>query len=295
MKWNADLEQRLRKTYPAKYKLASKQEDPKVAFDRVERVGDDSLFLEKANRFFFATPAQTVSAIEDVPTPVRSAWEAQTASNPYFGWVQGRLVEAEKPNSNGHMWSTSDLEFGSMSVKHGPFNFAHEPHHILGSIADNFLVSPSGDRLTAAAERPYIAVLASVWKFLWPQDFKAIQASSDSGDLFLSMECVSERVHCASSGERIGCDSIYSYQEFVGGQTCEHLRTRSSAMRLVNPSFLGMAAIVPPVRPGWSDAYASVMPQAAKLGEYTHDHVGAHLSDEQWTNIMANVILYTNR
>ena len=141
----------------------------------------------------------------------------------------------------------------------------------------------------AAAARPYIAATAAVWKWIYPGEAADLQRASDARRLYYSMECVAERVQCAGEA---GCGESFDYLAAMTdpASTCGHIRDRSSSRRMVNPSFLGGAVIVPPVRPGWKDASASVMRQAAHLAEETASANSQGLTASEWEALMAAVI-----
>jgi hypothetical protein len=62
------------------------------------------------------------------------------------------------------------------------------------------------------------------------------------------MECISEKLQCLT------CDQEFPYMA-KAHEKCEHLAASVKApRRFVNPVFLGGALIMPPVKPGWSDA-----------------------------------------
>ena len=82
---------------------------------------------------------------------------------------------------------------------------------------------------------------------------------------------------------------------------CEHLKERASIRHIVNPTFRGGALIVPPVRPGWQGATASVfqeavLQEAAKFAEQTEDVYsaarasGADITASAWEYMMASII-----
>lgn len=128
----------------------------------------------------------------------------------------------------------------------------------------------------------HIVADAAVWRFLYPDQTAIIEKAAADGALYYSMECVSREVTCLDLPGRPGCGETFAYAAYDGGQTCHHLRERSSVRRLVDPVFLGGAVIVPPVLPGWKGAEATVLRDAAALTEanqlddtHTHDQAMA--------------------
>jgi hypothetical protein len=199
-----------------------------------------------------------------------------------------------------------------MGVRHGPLNWLHQSRRIIGAIADGKLIHPAAPQENASfgmtststvlvngvpqqraswrpQERPFIAATAAVWKWLYPDEARDVEQASDSGRLYYSMECVAEKIQCA--GDR-GCGNSFDYLKAVTDPTsvCSHIRERSSTRRMVNPSFLGGAVIVPPMTPGWKDASATVVRQAASMAEATHAANHNGLTPAEWEGLMAAVI-----
>lgn len=220
-------------------------------------------------------------------------WGATPNPNPHMVWMQGRFVGAERPNRNGALWSTADLEVGQPTVTHGPLNWLHEERHIVGAIADARLIPASqGTEQAAATSDPHISALAAIWSWIWPQEASVVQMASDAGCLAYSMECIAQEIQCVGD---TGCGESFPYMQVAAaGGGCAHLRDRSSVRRLVNPTFLGGAVIVPPTRPGWADADATVLAEAAKLAERAYEDAGRpDIPANTWEQLMAGVVDYT--
>lgn len=218
-------------------------------------------------------------------------WEKAATPNKHMMWVQGRFVGAEKANRNGALWSTADLEMGAPTVTHGPLNWLHEAKHIVGALADQRLITPGTENASAVSD-PYIAVLAGVWRWIYPDEAWVIEQASDQDRSYFSMECVSDSVECAGDS---GCGASAKYTDYLSGigGTCSHMRERSGVRRFSNPTFLGGAIIVPPVRPGWADANAQVLQQAALLAEKSYEDAGRpDVPASVWETLMAGVVAY---
>jgi len=201
------------------------------------------------------------------------------------------LVGAEKANKNGAFWSTGDLEMGLPTVQHGPINWLHEGRHVIGSIADSNLVTHqhADDQ---PLQEPYIAIAAAIWKWLYPDEAQVIQQASDQDALRLSMECVSDQVRCIGSN---GCGQSFDYNDYMRKSpgVCQHIIDGSSTRQLVNPTFLGAAIIVPPVRPGWPGAKAQVMKRASAMAEKAFEDAGnPNISAALWEQLMASVVMF---
>jgi hypothetical protein len=129
-----------------------------------------------------------------------------SATGPHL-WVSGRYVGAEKANSNGAYWSTSDLQSGEASVAHGPVNWLHEERHVIGAIAGSRFVDR--EVADAAGLNPHIVALAAVWPWLYPGEARLIEQASEAGSLWFSMECVSREVACIDES----CGKSLPYRE----------------------------------------------------------------------------------
>lgn len=309
---------------------------PKVEA-KAEVLGDQGFLTEVAGRVILTARADTLTEAGDLPPELAERWEKAATGNPYMMWLQGRFVEAEKANRNGAFWSTDDLQFGEMSVRHGPLNWLHEDKTVIGTIADNALIHPAASTtlpnvasmnvpgwhrdearlgyqtgngfitdeqivhqssqfaslFEQPAARPYMAAVSAIWKWVHPDKVQAIESAADQNRLYYSMECVAREMSCQSDETREGCGKSYDYVTAMLSpeKCCEHIQARSSARRMVDPSFLGGAVIVPPTQPGWGDARVEVMRQAARLAEQTEAAAG-DMSDTEWEQLMAGVLQF---
>jgi hypothetical protein len=126
---------------------------------------------------------------------------------------------------------------------------------------------------------------------VYPHEAAVVEMASQLGQLAYSMECVSEQVQCVGPH---GCGESFPYNEFAAGKCCQHLKERSSIRRLVNPTFLGGAVIVPPTKPGWAEANAMVMRQAAAMAEDAYEQAGRpDIPATVWEQLMAGVVSYS--
>lgn len=227
-----------------------------MAATRASEAPERAFVTESAGKVILAAPATAISDPEQLPRELALAWQKAAKSNDSYLWLAGRFVEADRPNRNKAMWSTKDLELGEPTVANGPLNWLHEERHIIGSIADAKLVKV--DRQAAGAVGNHIAAAAVVWPWLWPNEARMIAAASQEGRLWYSMECISREVAC------LECDNTMTYRDYMtkASERCGHMRM-GSARRFAQPTFLGGAVILPPVRPGWANANAEVMQRAA--------------------------------
>jgi hypothetical protein len=266
-----------------------------------EPLQDEGFLTEVAGKVILTAPASTITMASELPKELAGRWEQAANGNRYMLWLQGRFVEAEKANRNGAYWSTEDLQFGEMTVRHGPLNWLHEEQTIIGTIADNALIMPEAPALQQAAAvadprpRPFIAAVSAVWKWVHPEKAHLVERAADMGSLYYSMECVAREMSCQSDENHEGCGQSFDYVTAMTQpeQTCEHIAGRTSARRMVDPAFLGGGVIVPPTQPGWGDANVEIIKQAASLAEQvppTHD-----MSDAQWETLMRQVVKYAAR
>jgi hypothetical protein len=282
---------------------------PEKAKARGEALGEQGFLTEVGGRVILTAPAST--SFEGLPKELASRWSEMASGSDHMMWLQGRFVEAEQANRNGAFWSTADLQFGSMSVNHGPLNWLHQEKTVIGTIADNALIQPeaitaeqayyNGTITTNTANalldtvmpRPYLAAASAVWKWVHPDKVAAIENAYEQGKLFYSMECIGRAIACTTDGTREGCGKEFDYVTAMVSpeKTCEHIAGRSSARRIVDPSFLGGAAIVPPVQPGWGAANVEIMRQAASLAEQTSGSLG-DMTASEWEHLMAAVVSF---
>jgi hypothetical protein len=231
--------------------------------DEPVRVAAQVAFVsEIGQKLVFAAPGTTGFDVSHLPREIAAGFQKASAANPYNLWVTGRYVEADRPNRNAAYWSTADLEVGQPSVAHGPINWNHQEKEIIGCIAATELVKV--ERQAASDVGSHIVALAAVWGFIYPERARAVQKASEDQKLWYSMECISREVACLSGD----CGVVLPYRDYMTRQTsrCEHM-LGGAPRRFVDPVFGGGAMIVPPVRPGWANADARVMKQAAALAE----------------------------
>jgi hypothetical protein len=191
--------------------------------------------------------------------------------------ITGRLVGAEQANDNGQFWAAEDLEFGIGSVAHGPLNWLHNEHKIIGCLTGASLVERATSA-SAAIEPTHIRADAVMWSYLFPGETMVVREAAAASKLFYSMECVSKNVQCAGPN---GCGATMAYTDAHNKteKACAHIRDRASYRRFIKPAFQGAAVIVPPVQPGWSNASADVLrrvgasKEGRALAAFTDDEV----------------------
>jgi hypothetical protein len=281
-----------------------------------------TLVFELNESIFFAAPAHLAAE----PSPDHaSEWELPTQVSPYIRWVAGDFVESGNPNSNGQYWTANDLALGQYTITYSPLNLLHRFKTPVGFFHSTRRApstsSPSvqwasatttteaqwavsaltvpGQATTTTTPSPSeefrIQFLAGMWTHIFPEEFSVVQAASEQNRLFASMECVGSRLHCM--GDK-GCDKQFDY--FAVDTHCAHLRERTSVRHIVDPIFRGGGLIVPPVRPGWKEARATVLEdemaslisKAESAQAVYRDWVkgGYDLSASEWELLMAQVV-----
>jgi hypothetical protein len=229
-----------------------------------------------------------------LPQDVQAKWEHASKANENFLYIQGRFVEADAPNGNKALWTSEGLALGQPTVANGPLNLLHDETRIIGVINDSHLVEASdGQQREAAAAvlNTHIVAQAVVWKFLFPRETAAIQAASDRGQLWYSMECASRSVTCMT------CGTEMSHNEGVerNGRACGHVREGSAVRRFNEPTFLGGAVIMPPALPGWARADAKVMKEAASVAERAGLTEDGSLGRDEAEAMVAQIIQFAAR
>jgi hypothetical protein len=248
--------------------------------------GTPALLTTVGSRTLLTCRAEVVRSADQVPREMAARWELAAARNPHFLFLQGRFVEAERANVNGAFWSTEDLQFGEPSVRNGPLNMLHDLGAIVGCLSDGQLFYPE-----QAAGRPHIVAQAVVWKSLFPKAAAAIERAAEAESIWFSMECTADRVRCetSSDGTRQGCGQEFSWEQARGDArgACEHVRHRTSQRRMVNPSFMGAAIILPPVKPAWGDADVELVKEAARQVPADHG-----IDEAVIESLMAEIFAY---
>lgn len=270
----------------------------------------ETMVLERGASAYMVNVARLVRSQDDVSADLAASVKTDFSiekSNPMITWIAGDFVESDRPNSNKQFWTAGDLELAEYSILHAPLNMVHKFRTPVGFFADTKVVRTkrakaveTADEIAAAAKTPLkIQALSGMWSHIFPFETVQVEAANDSGLLFYSMECRGTHLTCAGDS---GCGETFEYLKVA--THCEHLKQRTSVRHIVNPTFRGGALIVPPVRPGWKSAHASVvtdavMLEAAAFAAQNEDQYnvlnasGADLSASAWEQLMTQVIQAT--
>ena len=239
-----------------------------------------------------------MEVIDDSKETAASWATEHIALRPDFGWIVGRYVEADKPNRNGHIFPLEDLRAAHGLVVHTPLNMLHRAHHVIGTFTATELLAgvesaiPFAASEQAAMLNSHVEALAAVWRYAFPDEYRAVQSAFRERSAWLSMEAVPRTITCA-------VDNLeFAYKGPVHDSYCEHLRASPRARRRLNqPHFVGGATIIPPTRPGWANAdirdIAGVIEKHLDEAEMVYDKIAAdapHLDSTAWTELMAVVL-----
>ena len=181
------------------------------------------------------------------PSPTTTTTPTWTADS-FVTRISADLVRSGEPNRNGALFLDEDLQYGLASVADRPINFAHATLDVCGVITAAEIV------LASDGNGGVIQVRGMLWD--WVQTDRVIEArawlESDPDEAYVSMECIPNHVQCYGPN---GCGLFFDYLDVLMGECCVHILDRTSQRRMVNPVFQGMALILPPVKPGWSEAH----------------------------------------
>lgn len=181
------------------------------------------------------------------------AWaERNIVPNPAFKWVLGKYVEADNANSNMQYWSLEDLRKSHKTIRNSPLNLLHKPKYVVGSYVDTELVYPMTDEAEDLTSNPFIEALAVYWKYYFAEEFGKVEEAHARGDLYFSMECVSETITEVWPDGTLG--ETFKYMGPSHQSYSEAINSRECARKFNEPHFLGGALIIPPTRPGWKKA-----------------------------------------
>lgn len=185
--------------------------------------------------------------------------ERRVRSDPDLGWIVGNFVEADVPNSNGHLFPLPALQTAIGVIQDKALNWLHQSNYIVGHYADaNF-----GDLPLEASEATtstIIEALACFYRLTFADEYAEVQKAHDQGSLFFSMECQSPTVTCPTAYG--GCGGQYVFAGRYSDSYCEHLQQPKFStakgprvpIQVDQPHFQAGAIILPPVKPGWNRA-----------------------------------------
>lgn len=268
----------------------------------------ETIVLDKGRSNYLVNVARLVKTEDDVSSDLAASVADDTwkidRSSPFVQWIAGDFVESGNPNSNTQFWTAGDLELSEYSIRYSPLNMVHKFRQPIGFYAETKVVKLKRDE--AAEGNLKIQALSGLWSHIFPFEAAQVEAADAEGLLFYSMECRGTHLTCGTDEPRglTGCGQTFDYMSV--NSHCQHLLGRSSVRHIVNPTFRGGAIIVPPVRPGWKSAHASVLQDAvmqeaaafAEQNEKAYNQLtsdGVDISASAWEQLMAMVVTATER
>lgn len=259
--------------------------------------------IETDRAFFLGASARLVSDGERC-----EAWaETYVRSDPDIKWIVGNYVEADRANSNGHIFPLADLLDSQHTLINKPLNMLHADQYIIGAYAGAHLLTPDGETFTssmlpayaaltaaAAGLRPTMEALAGMWHKRFHDEYMAIKRAHGEGNLFFSMEAVPPTVTCPNA-------ECAMTAEFVGLESetyCEHMNGKILPKILNQPVFCGGAIIIPPVRPGWNRADVKTISALVRANQGRAEAayeaaktLAPHLSASSWEAVMGELLM----
>lgn len=260
-----------------------------------------SLIVSGKRSFWLGCPARLA---EDAMADKFKAWaETVVRTDPDLKWILGNFVEADRANSNGHIFPLGDLVTAQETLQGKPLTMLHADQYIVGYYAGGKLLDAQGETLTAemvstltadladTGPRPYMEAVAGIWHRRFDDEYKAIRRAHGEGNLFFSMEAVPPTVSCPT------CKLTADFDGLESETYCEHMNGPILPKILNQPVFCGGAIIIPPVRPGWGNADVKTISQAIKANaeraEALYDaarELTPHLTPGAWEGVMGELL-----
>ena len=242
-----------------------------------------TILTENDSSFFFMAEAQVIDTDRDMA----SEWASKyIVDNPALKWIVGKYVEADNANSNGQYWTLQDLQLKQPTIQHSPMNVAHRANDIVGTFVGSEMIYAAQEEVN-----PYIETVGTIWKYYFPDVVSQVEEAFKQGELYLSMECVSDTITCVGP---MGCGQTFDYSGPMSAAYCDHIKDRASYRQLNNPHFLAGALIAPPDRPGWKSASVnemSILDKHPMKAEKIYSQIyGAHLSERQKNQLTASLL-----
>lgn len=231
---------------------------------------------------------------DDGTTGLKAWAERYVKKDPDVRWIVGNYVEADAPNSNGHIFPLAELQTAQHTLVGKPLNMLHREQHIVGCFAGAQLVDAEGNDWAPPATanaadmaHPYVEAVAGLWHSRFPDEYFEIEKAHKEGSLFFSMEAIPEAVSCPS------CQVEAAFAGFESDDYCAHMQGPTGPKILHRPRFAGGAIIIPPVRPGWKRADIRTIAQEHEQADELGNAIAAEMPDlspEQWEQLMASVL-----
>jgi len=226
--------------------------------------------FERGDKLFLTTPVTKASPTEgQIEEFAFASAVKSSATNEHIGWLNGRYVEANKPNLNKAMWLSNELALKSLTPMLMPVTVMHDPRTAVGTIADCKLIGGSTEENATSASARIDTILA-IWKHRFPDIWEEAEHNIGDGTMMQSMECLSPSYVCSDCGQQY----IKLREGKEQASWCEHLRSDSSQRILQDVTFTGTGLIFG-TRGGkgaYTEAYLSHFQD--EIAEY---HAKAHI------------------
>ena len=188
--------------------------------------------FERGDKIYLTTPLTLVTPTESqIDEYAFASAVKSTAPNEHIGWLDGRYVEAGKPNLNNAMWLNDELALKSLTPMLMPITVMHDPRTAVGTIADCKLINGDGSSR--------IDTILAVWRHRFPEVWDEAEHNIKEGALAQSMECLSPSYSCSECGQQY----IKLHEGKEQASWCEHLRSNSSWRILSDVCFTGTGLI----------------------------------------------------
>lgn len=188
--------------------------------------------FERGDKLYLTTPLLLASpSTEQIEEFAFASAVKSKAPNDNIGWLQGRYVEAARPNLNGAMWLTDELAVKSLTPMLMPVTVMHDPRTAVGCIADcQFVEENSSARIDD---------ILAIWRHRFASVWEEATANIEQGQMMQSMECFSPWYTCAE------CEQSYVKlpQGAEKASWCSHLQGEHGRRILRDVCFTGTGLI----------------------------------------------------
>lgn len=220
----------------------------------------NTIVVKGENSYFLGSRAYVLNEDREM---ANGTWASKhMTSNKAFKWILGRYVEADNANSNNQYWTAGDLQLKHPTVKYAPLNMLHQQKNIVGAYVASEMLYPTDEKADGTPQNPYVEALAAFWSYYFPNELAAVERAHEEGSLFYSMECVGDTVTFRDGAN----EETFPYRGLRDESYGAWNENAGAIRQLDNPHFLGGALIIPPVKPGWTNA------EIKDISKYVSEH-----------------------
>lgn len=229
-------------------------------------------------------------AAADAPT-----WDVaeDVVTAPDRAYVVANYIHGGPPsNRNGHIFRSEELPSIHRYIPGIALDMLHDADRVVGAHMAARVVQPAAQAAISRygqpdySSNPVVQILGQVWTFRHPKDAKDIQEAFAENKAWVSHSSLPETVECPVCGHKAPWD------DYTSPLYCDHMQGVNDKI-FNNPLFIGGAIIIPPIRPGWSDARISSVRAALHAHPDQAATVAADmaaLSDGRLTQLQLEVI-----